>query len=271
MCRRPPSSERERVELALRRGQAVEDRVGVADQQLAGLRQADAAGGALDQPRAGLGLERGDLAGDGGLGERERLGRGGEGAVRGDLAQDPEASDVEHDQSVYQSGGKIICVYTSPESRMLAMQPHPALSQALIDRVRRRADARGARPPAAVPPAGRDADARQFRPAGPWSRRRGGRTLSRVPERLTPLDASFLHTETASAHMHVAWKGRFRPDPARPPITLARVRAQVASRLGSAPRFRMRLAFPPGGFAAPVWVDAEGFDLRRHVMALSDG
>jgi WS/DGAT/MGAT family acyltransferase len=93
-----------------------------------------------------------------------------------------------------------------------------------------------------------------------------------VPERLTPLDASFLHNETASAHMHVAWKGRFAPDPSRNaarPITLARVRAQVASRLGGAPRFRMRLAFPPGGFAAPVWVDAEGFDLRRHVVALS--
>ena len=91
-----------------------------------------------------------------------------------------------------------------------------------------------------------------------------------VTERLTSLDASFLHTETASAHMHVAWKGRFRPDPGRPAISLARVRAQVASRLGSAPRFRMRLAFTPGGFAAPVWVDAEGFDLRRHVVALSD-
>src|SRR4051794_14761000 len=90
-----------------------------------------------------------------------------------------------------------------------------------------------------------------------------------VPERLTSLDASFLHTETASAHMHVAWKGRFEPGAARPPITLARVRAQVASRLGAAARFRMRLAFPPGGFAAPVWVDAEGFDLRRHVLALS--
>ena len=92
--------------------------------------------------------------------------------------------------------------------------------------------------------------------------------LCRVPERLTPLDASFLHTETATAHMHVAWKGRFRPGPGRPPITLARVRAQVASRLGGAPRFRMRLAYPAGGFAGPVWVDAEGFDLRRHVVAL---
>ena len=90
-----------------------------------------------------------------------------------------------------------------------------------------------------------------------------------MPERLTSLDASFLHTETERAHMHVAWKGRFEPDPSRPAISIARVRAQVASRLGGAPRFRMRLAFPPGGFAAPVWVDAEGFDLRRHVIALS--
>ena len=69
--------------------------------------------------------------------------------------------------------------------------------------------------------------------------------------------------------MHVAWKGRFRPDPARPPITLARVQAQVASRLDAAPRFRRRLAFPAGGFAHPVWVDADGFDVRRHVVALA--
>ena len=89
-----------------------------------------------------------------------------------------------------------------------------------------------------------------------------------MADRLTPLDASFLHTETASAHMHVAWRGRFRPDPARPPITLARVQAQVASRLDSTPRFRQRLAFPPGGFAHPVWVGADHFDVRRHVVAL---
>src|SRR4051812_29526478 len=97
------------------------------------------------------------------------------------------------------------------------------------------------------------------------------RHACRGPERLTPLDASFLHTETSSAHMHVAWKGRFRPGPGRPPITLARVSAQVASRLGGAPRFRMRLAFPVGGFGAPGWGDAEGFDLRRHVGALGGG
>src|SRR5215210_5634405 len=97
----------------------------------------------------------------------------------------------------------------------------------------------------------------------------GRREHPGMADRLTPLDASFLHTETASAHMHVAWKGRFRPAPERPPITLARVRAQVAARLGAAPRFRRRLAFPPGGIGRPVWVDAEGFDLRRHVVELA--
>jgi diacylglycerol O-acyltransferase len=96
-----------------------------------------------------------------------------------------------------------------------------------------------------------------------------GRQHRRVADRLTSLDASFLHLETERAHMHVAWKGRFEPRPGRPPITLARVRAQVAARLDGAPRFRRRLAFPPGGFGAPVWVDAEAFDLRRHVVALS--
>ena len=208
----------ERVELALGRGQAVEDRVGVADQQLARLREAHAAGGALDQARAGLGLERGDLAGDRGLGERERLGRGGEGAVRGDLAQDPEASDVEHVQSVYQSGTKIICVYTSAgEQDAAPCNPHPALSQALITEFSSPASgpapcAAAARPSGGSP-AGRDVNARV--PTGwPWPERAAAAArFCRVPERLTPLDASFLHTETASAHMHVAWKGRFRPDP----------------------------------------------------------
>ena len=112
------------------------------------------------------------------------------------------------------------------------MNSHQALSRALITerssqlraprprvaRLRRRA----ARPPA-DPPAGRSGDRLTSDRLGHGARRRAARMLCRVPERLTPLDASFLHTETASAHMHVAWKGRFRPDPSRPPITLARV------------------------------------------------
>ena len=97
---------------------------------------------------------------------------------------------------------------------------------------------------------------------------RARQALPTMTERLSPLDASFLHVETPSAHMHVAWKARFEPDPARPPITIERVRALVASRLAHVPRLRQRLAFPPGGFGPPVWVDDAGFRIDRHVLAL---
>jgi hypothetical protein len=88
--------------------------------------------------------------------------------------------------------------------------------------------------------------------------------------RLSALDASFLQLETPAAHMHVAWKGVFEPPPGRREVTLAAVRALIESRLGLAPRFRERLAFPPGGMAPPVWVDDEAFDLSHHIRMLSD-
>ena len=87
-------------------------------QQLSRRRQADAAGGAVDEPRTGLGLERGDLARHGGLGERERLGRRGERSARGDLTEDTQAADVErHVESVYEIRTKIICGYGPQPAR----------------------------------------------------------------------------------------------------------------------------------------------------------
>jgi hypothetical protein len=68
----------------------------VAHDGLAGLGEPDAARVALNQHGAGLALERGDLLGDGGLGERQRLGGGGERASHRDLAQHSHAADVEH-------------------------------------------------------------------------------------------------------------------------------------------------------------------------------
>jgi diacylglycerol O-acyltransferase len=88
-------------------------------------------------------------------------------------------------------------------------------------------------------------------------------------DRLTPLDRSFLYVESPTAHMHVAARARFIPDPELPPVTLDRVRDLVRCRLHASPRFRQRLAFPPGGISAPVWVDDPGFDLDRQVVALS--
>jgi diacylglycerol O-acyltransferase / wax synthase len=92
-----------------------------------------------------------------------------------------------------------------------------------------------------------------------------------APARLSHLDASFLRIETPAAHMHVAWRGRFRPPAGGrgTPITLARVRSQVARRLDAVPRFRQRLAYPVGGVGEPAWVDDPGFRVEQHVLALS--
>ena len=85
----------ERLELGLGGGEPAEDHLRVLDQQLARGRQADAARGAVDQPCARLGLERGDLTRDRGLRERQRVGGRGERSVRGDLAQDAQTADID--------------------------------------------------------------------------------------------------------------------------------------------------------------------------------
>lgn len=87
--------------------------------------------------------------------------------------------------------------------------------------------------------------------------------------RLSPLDGAFLRVETASAHMHVGWKGTFRPRADGSGVTLGALRRAVSGRLRHAARFRQRLAFPPAGLGEPVWVDDETFDIARHVVALA--
>ena len=66
------------------------------DERAARVGQAHAARVALDERRARLALEGGDLLGDGGLGVGERVGGGGERAACGDLAQHAHAADIEH-------------------------------------------------------------------------------------------------------------------------------------------------------------------------------
>jgi WS/DGAT/MGAT family acyltransferase len=81
------------------------------------------------------------------------------------------------------------------------------------------------------------------------------------PDRLTGLDASFLHLERDSAHMHVAGCMVFEgsaPD-------YDELVAQVFSRLHLVPRYRQRLAFVPLGQGRPVWVDDPHFNVNFHV------
>jgi len=87
-------------------------------------------------------------------------------------------------------------------------------------------------------------------------------------DRLSALDASFLHLESPETPMHVGslaifdgaaffdGSGRFR---------LAEARALVASRLHLIPRFRTRLMNVPMDQGRPIWVDDDRFDISYHV------
>jgi WS/DGAT/MGAT family acyltransferase len=87
-------------------------------------------------------------------------------------------------------------------------------------------------------------------------------------DRLSTLDASFLHMERLEYPMHVGAvsileggnlldeRGRFRIDD---------VRKLVLARLHLMPRFRRRLMSVPYDQGRPIWVDDERFDITYHV------
>ncbi|HET9185586.1 MAG TPA: wax ester/triacylglycerol synthase family O-acyltransferase, partial [Solirubrobacterales bacterium] len=81
------------------------------------------------------------------------------------------------------------------------------------------------------------------------------------PERLSGLDASFLHLERSGAHMHVASTSIFEG----PPPSHTEFRDHIASRLHLVPRFRQKLRFVPFGQGRPVWVDDPHLNLDYHV------
>src|SRR5918997_3126369 len=80
-------------------------------------------------------------------------------------------------------------------------------------------------------------------------------------DRLTGLDASFLHLEDASAHMHVASVMVFEGDPPEYDELLE----GIERRLHLVPRYRQRLAFVPFGQGRPRWVDDPPLNLSYHV------
>src|SRR6201993_1528519 len=65
-------------------------------------------------------------------------------------------------------------------------------------------------------------------------------------DRLTPVDASFLHQEHANSHMHI---GGLTLVEGPPPV----------------PRYRHKLAFTAIDSGRPVWVDDPNFNLEYHV------
>jgi diacylglycerol O-acyltransferase / wax synthase len=82
-------------------------------------------------------------------------------------------------------------------------------------------------------------------------------------DRLTGLDASFLHLEDAASHMHVAGVMILEG----PPPPYEDLLEAIERRLGLVPRYRQRLAFVPLGQGRPRWVDDPHLNLRYHVRS----
>ena len=82
-------------------------------------------------------------------------------------------------------------------------------------------------------------------------------------DRLTALDASFLHLEDDAAHMHVASVMIFAGDPPAYDELLD----SIGRRLHLVPRYRQRLAFVPMNQGRPRWVDDPHLNLRYHVRS----
>jgi len=87
-------------------------------------------------------------------------------------------------------------------------------------------------------------------------------------DRLSALDASFLHLERPETPMHVGALSIFEGAPFFGPdgrFRLREVRELVESRLHLIPRFRKKIQRVPLDAGEPVWVDDERFDIAYHV------
>ncbi|HYP47953.1 MAG TPA: wax ester/triacylglycerol synthase domain-containing protein, partial [Thermoleophilaceae bacterium] len=82
-------------------------------------------------------------------------------------------------------------------------------------------------------------------------------------DRLSALDATFLHVEDGCSHMHVASVMLFEG----PPPPLDEMLEGIERRLTLVPRYRQRLAHVPLGQGRPVWVDDPHLNLNYHVRA----
>jgi WS/DGAT/MGAT family acyltransferase len=80
-------------------------------------------------------------------------------------------------------------------------------------------------------------------------------------DRLTPIDASFLHQESPVSHMHIGGVTLVQG----PPPTMDEFLGQIRMRLHLVPRYRHKLAYTALDSGRPVWVDDPSFNLEYHV------
>ncbi len=79
--------------------------------------------------------------------------------------------------------------------------------------------------------------------------------------RMSALDALFLHAEDGTTHMHIGSCAVL----AGPAPSIDDLTKLIASKLHLVHRFRQKVRQVPGGIGRPVWVDDPGFDLGFHV------
>ena len=80
-------------------------------------------------------------------------------------------------------------------------------------------------------------------------------------DRLTPVDASFLHQEGQNSHMHVGGLTIVEG----PPPPMEEFLEQIRRRLHLVPRYRHKLAYTALDSGRPVWIDDPNFNLEYHV------
>ncbi|HEX5899011.1 MAG TPA: wax ester/triacylglycerol synthase family O-acyltransferase [Solirubrobacteraceae bacterium] len=80
-------------------------------------------------------------------------------------------------------------------------------------------------------------------------------------DRLTAIDASFLHQEGPTSHMHVGGLTEFEG----PPPRFTEVLDTLRGRLHLVPRYRQKLSVPPAGTGRPLWIDDPSFNIEYHV------
>jgi diacylglycerol O-acyltransferase len=80
-------------------------------------------------------------------------------------------------------------------------------------------------------------------------------------DRLTPVDASFLHQESGVSHMHIGGLTIIEG----PPPSMEEFLEQIRRRLHLVPRYRHKLAHTAIDSGRPVWIDDPSFNLDYHV------
>src|SRR6266550_3932637 len=86
---------------------------------------------------------------------------------------------------------------------------------------------------------------------------------SRMTDRLSALDVSFLYLEEPTTPMHVGGVAVFQPP--QEGFDYDILVGLIEQRINLVPRYRQKIKWVPGHVASPVWVDDADFDVTFHV------